>query len=202
MGRHAARGYDIQRHRTLQEPGTFWEYNDVRVNRASLALLRVWREALPGVLKREIMDPIGASDTWQWHGYRTSDVEVEGRTVTSVSGGGHWGGGLWISARDLARFGYLHLRRGRWIERQLLSKRWLDLALTPCDQNPSYGYMWWLNTNRRQWPSAPERSFAALGAGSNVVWVDPEHDLVVVLRWIESAAVDETLRRILAAITG
>ncbi|HEX9704331.1 MAG TPA: serine hydrolase [Gemmatimonadales bacterium] len=187
--------------RTLQAPGTFWEYNDVRVNRASLALLRVWREPLPLVLKREIMDPIGASDTWQWHGYRTSDVDVDGRTVTSVSGGGHWGGGMWISARDLARFGYLHLRRGRWADRQLLSERWLGLALTPCDQNPSYGYMWWLNTGRRQWPSAPEHSFAALGAGSNVVWVDPEHDLVVVLRWIEGSAVDETLRRVLAAIT-
>ena len=186
--------------RTLQPPGTFWEYNDVRVNRASLAVLRVWGEALPVVLKREIMDPIGASDTWEWHGYRNSDVDVSGRRVQSVSGGGHWGGGLWISARDLARFGYLHLRRGRWKDRQLLSERWLEQALAPGDQNPSYGYMWWLNTGRRQWPSVSERSFAALGAGSNVVWVEPEHDLVVVLRWIEGAAVDSVLRRVVGAV--
>ncbi|MEW5919066.1 MAG: serine hydrolase, partial [Gemmatimonadota bacterium] len=52
------------RDRTLKEPGTFWEYNDVRVNRASLAIMRVWGEPLPTVLKREIMDPIGATSTW------------------------------------------------------------------------------------------------------------------------------------------
>lgn len=186
--------------RTLQPPGTFWEYNDVRVNRASLAVLRVWGEALPLVLKREIMDPIGASDTWEWHGYRNSDVEVNGRRVKSVSGGGHWGGGMWISARDLARFGYLYLRRGRWRDRQLLSERWLEQALTPGEQNPNYGYMWWLNTGRRQWPSVAENTYAALGAGNNVVWIDPEHDLVVVLRWIEGSAVDGVLKQVVGAV--
>ncbi|MGH7700678.1 MAG: serine hydrolase domain-containing protein [Gemmatimonadales bacterium] len=186
--------------RALREPGTFWEYNDVRVNRAALALLQVWRRGLPDVVREHVMDPIGASDTWEWHGYRNSRVEVDGRAIESVSGGGHWGGGLWISARDLARFGYLHLRRGRWGDRQLLSERWIDRALSPSEQHPVYGYMWWLNTDRGMWPSAPARSFAALGAGTNVVWVDPDHDLVVVLRWIEGRAVDETLRRVLAAV--
>ncbi len=37
------RGYD----RRLQAPGTFWEYNDVRVNRLALALLRVYQRPLP-----------------------------------------------------------------------------------------------------------------------------------------------------------
>lgn len=49
--------------RTLEQPGTFWEYNDVRVNRLALSLLRVWQRPLPDVLREHLMDPIGASRT-------------------------------------------------------------------------------------------------------------------------------------------
>ena len=98
-------------------------HNDVRVNRLSLSLLRLWKRPLPDVLGEYIMEPIDASDTWQWHGYRNSEVDVEGETILSVSGGGHWGGGVWMSTRGLARFGYLHLRRGKWKDQQLLSEQ-------------------------------------------------------------------------------
>jgi CubicO group peptidase (beta-lactamase class C family) len=182
--------------RDLQAPGTFWEYNDVRVNRTAFSLLQAWREPLPAVLEREVMTPIGASSTWQWHGYENSWVDLDGERVQSVSGGGHWGGGMWISSRDLARFAYLHLRRGRWADRQILSENWVEQIRQPEPLNPSYGYMWWLNTDRLQWPSLPEGSFAALGGGDNVVWIDPATDLVVVVRWIARPAVDEFLARV------
>jgi CubicO group peptidase (beta-lactamase class C family) len=188
------------RDRQLQTPGTFWEYNDVRVNRTALAALRVWQRALPDVLQERVMKPIGATDTWEWHGYHNSDVEVNGELVKSVSGGGHWGGGMWISSRDQARFGYLYLRRGRWEDEQLLPEEWVDATTTPTDIQPTYGYMWWLNTDRELWASAPGSSFAARGGGSNVIWVDPEHDLVVVIRWINGNAVDGVLQRVLAAV--
>ena len=188
------------RDRQLQEPGTFWEYNDVRVNRTALALLRVFNGALPTRLSTEIMEPIGASRSWRWHGYRNSHVELDGREVQSVSGGGHWGGGMWIASRDLARFGYLHLRRGRWRDAQILSERWIELITTPTDIKPEYGYLWWLNTDGLLWPSAPHSSYAARGGGDNVVWVDPEHDLVVVVRWIQRGFMDGVLQRLLASV--
>jgi CubicO group peptidase (beta-lactamase class C family) len=189
------------RERQLQEPGTFWEYNDVRVNRTALALLRVWNEPLPDVLKREIMDPIGATPTWVWHGYRNSYVDLHGRRVQSVSGGGHWGGGLWASTRDHARFGYLHLRRGRWKDRQLLSERWIDLATTPTDIRPTYGYMWWLNSPGGQTHAgATPKSFFARGAGGNTIWIAPELDLVVVTRWLDNPATNEFMRLVKEAV--
>ncbi len=137
---------------------------------------------------------------WQWHGYRNSWVTIDGLKMQSVSGGGHWGGGVWISTRDHALFGYLFLRRGRWQERQIISERWIDLATTPCLVNPAYGYMWWLNTNQQLFPSAPQTSFYALGAGRNLIWVDPDHDLVVVVRWIDPDSCDEFMKRVLAAL--
>jgi CubicO group peptidase (beta-lactamase class C family) len=186
--------------REIHEPGTFYEYNDVRVNLLSWALLQVWRRPLPEVLREHVMDPIGASDTWEWHGYSTSWVEIDGQRMQSVSGGGHFGGGVWINSRDHARFGLLFARRGNWGGNQLLSEAFIDAALTPSACEPIYGYMWWLNPEHKQWSSLPEASYAARGAGSNIIWVDPETRLVVVLRWIEGEAVEECLARVLRAV--
>ncbi|HJU73915.1 MAG TPA: serine hydrolase [Gemmatimonadaceae bacterium] len=189
------------RDRALREPGTFWEYNDVRVNRASLAIMRVWGEALPVVLKREIMDPIGASPTWEWHGYRTSFVDLNGQRVQSVSGGGHWGGGVWASTRDHARFGLLHLRRGKWNGKQLLSEKWIDMATAPTDIRPVYGYMWWLNNDKgTTHAGATPKSFFARGAGGNTIWICPELDLVVVTRWLDTRVTNDFMRMIQAAV--
>lgn len=186
--------------RKLQEPGAFYEYNDVRVNRLSLALLRVWRQPLPDVLKTFIMDPIGASNTWQWHGYRNSYITLDGEKMQSVSGGGHWGGGLFIHSRDHARFGYLMSRRGRWGGRQLLSDRWIDQATTSSTANPGYGYLFWLNSNQVILPSMPKSSFLAIGAGSNIVCMDPVHDIVAVVRWIIRDRIDGFFAQVLAAL--
>ncbi|MPZ99875.1 MAG: serine hydrolase [Dehalococcoidia bacterium] len=169
--------------RRLGAPGTYWEYNDVRVNALGLATLHAWREPLPSVLRREVMDPIGASPAWHWHGYRNAWVDIDGRRICSVPGGAHWGGGMFVSTYDHARFGLLMLRGGVWDGARLLSQSWLKTVTAPCDLNPRYGAMWWLNTGQRAYPAAPESAFAAQGAGGNVVFVDPEHDLVVVTRW-------------------
>jgi CubicO group peptidase (beta-lactamase class C family) len=176
--------------RKLAAPGCFWEYNDVRVNRLALALLRLWRRPLSEVWREFVMEPIGASADWEWHGYRNSWVEIDGRWMQSVSGGGHWGGGVFIHARDQARIGLLLSRRGNWDGRPVLSEAWIERMLAPCPLFSQYGYLLWLNTGRRLYPSASEASFFARGAGGNLTWVDPENDLVAVLRWIDPAAID------------
>jgi CubicO group peptidase (beta-lactamase class C family) len=166
--------------RELQPPGSFYEYNDVRVNRLGLSLLRVFRKLVPEVFRDEVMNLIGASNGWKWVPYHNSYVEIDGRRLASVSGGTRWGGGVWIDSWDMARFGYLWLRGGRWGERQILPAAFVRAALTPSLHGPDYGYLWWLNTGQRNYPGLPKTAYGARGAGSNTITILPEQDLVVV----------------------
>jgi CubicO group peptidase (beta-lactamase class C family) len=186
--------------REIRQPGTYFEYNDVRINRFSLSLLRLWKRPLPEVLRTEIMTPIGASASWKYLPYDNSTVDVDGVPMPSVGGGTRWGGGLWINTLDHARFGLLFLRNGRWNDRQIISEQWVSEATRPQGARKDYGYLWWLNTTAR-WPAAPASSFSAQGAGDNTIWIDREHDLVVVWRWHKGGdAQAEFYRRILASL--
>jgi hypothetical protein len=187
--------------RKRNAPGAVWKYNDVRVNALALAATSVWRRPLPQVLKTYIMDPIGASNTWRWNGYRNSWIVLDGQPVQSVSGGGHWGGGMFINAYDMARFGLLTLHRGNWNGHQLISEQWVQQALTPTPANTGYGYMnWFLNTDHKLLPDAPVTAFVHIGNGTNFIYVDPEHGVVAVVRWIENASMDGMVKKILAAL--
>lgn len=188
--------------RKREKAGTVFVYNDVRVNVLALAALTVWRKPLPQVLKTYIMDPIGASNTWRWNGYRNSWIVLDGQAVQSVSGGGHWGGGMFINAYDMARFGLLTLHKGNWNGKQLISQQWIKQALTPGIANSGYGYMnYFLNTGQKYYPSAPASAFLHVGNGSNIIYVDPEHQLVMVLRWVDSKYIDEIIKKVLEAYT-
>jgi CubicO group peptidase (beta-lactamase class C family) len=171
--------------RKLWEPGTHFKYNDVRVNVMALAALQVWRRSLPDVLREEVMEPIGASSTWRWYGYENSWVDIDGKKVQSVSGGGHWGGGMFINSYDMARFGYLFLRNGKWKDKPIVSEKWIQMARTPGSDNTTYGYAnWYLNTGRKPLPAAPETAVRFVGNGSNIIYIDWDNDIVAVVRWI------------------
>ena len=110
---HEAFGKGERQPRAIQPPGTYWEYNDARINRFSLSLLTVWKKPLPLVIKQEILDPIGAPPTHlavpalrQLRGPHRGPAPTLGERGHALGGGG-----LWISARDEARFGYLLLRQ-------------------------------------------------------------------------------------------
>ena len=186
--------------RPRHAPGTVYRYNDVRTNALALSALNVWRRPLPHVLKENVMDVIGASSTWRWFGYENSWIVLDGLAVQSVTGGGHWGGGLFINAYDMARFGLLTLNRGRWKEKQVLSEAWVAQALTPTPAEPTYGFMnWYVNRGHAFLASAPEAAFGHQGNGTNFIYVDPENDLVAVLRWIDKPQIDGFVQRLLAA---
>jgi CubicO group peptidase (beta-lactamase class C family) len=187
--------------RKRNTPGTTYEYNDTRVNVLALATLNVWRKPLPQVLKENIMDEISASSTWRWYGYDNAWVVLDGNVVQSVSGGGHWGGGMIINAYDLARFGYLTLRNGKWNDKQLISEQWLKWSAAPTTAQIGYGFMnYFLNTDKKYLPSAPSTAFTHIGNGTNMIYVDKENDIVAVVRWIDNASLDGFVNTLLKAI--
>ena len=192
------RGLSIEeiKKQKLLPPGKAYKYNDVRVNLLSYSLLNVLRKPLPVVLKENIMDPIGASTTWRWYGYDNSMVVVDGVNVQSVSGGGHFGGGIFINSEDHARFGLLFLRDGIWEGERLISSEWIKKIRVPSENNPTYGYMWWLNTGDRYWEGLPENIYYGSGFGGNYVIIIPDHDMVVVARWLDSSKVGEFVRKV------
>ena len=96
----------------------------------------------------------------------------------------------YMSARDLARIGLLMQRGGRWRDKQLLPKAWVDFNLTPFAHyqssrvNEVVGGQWWLNRTAdntpRPWPDAPADAFAALGHWGQALYVVPSGNLVIV----------------------
>ncbi len=192
-------GIDVWKNRNLYEPGTHFKYNDVRVNLLAYSLLQVWRKPLPVVLKEKIMDPIEASVTWRWYGYDNSFVNIDGLMMQSVSGGGHFGGGLFISAIDQARFGLLFLRKGKWKNQQLISENWVKSVQQPSFANKSYGFMWWLNADGR-YKDAPKNIYLAEGFGGNFIVIDNEDDLVLVVRWLEPSDLNEFIKLIISSV--
>jgi CubicO group peptidase (beta-lactamase class C family) len=196
--------------RPLQQPGSYWEYNDVRINQLSLALLHLWKRPLPEVFAEYILQPLGAGQGFQWEGYAESWLELPAtpstpaRRVQSVPGGTHWGGGVCISASDQARIGQLLLNGGRWTSagqtRQLLSSEWVQRMCQPCALAPFYGLLTWLNPGRATFPGASAESFFMVGAGGNYVWIEPVHQAVVVVRWIDPAQFNAFVDRVSTAL--
>ena len=183
------------------EPGTVYKYNDTRVNALALAATTVWRKPLPEVLREEVMQPIGASNTWAWTGYKNAWIVLDGKMIQSVSGGGHFGGGMFINAYDMARFGLLTLRNGNWNGKQIISEDWIKKSKTASTTNTGYGFMnYFLNTDKKMYPSAPASSYAFLGNGTNAIYVDKENDIVAVIKWMDDKSVDGFLKLVLTAL--
>lgn len=193
-------GIDEWRNRAVKEPGTNFEYNDVRVNLLAYALLHTSRKPLPVILKTRIMDPIGASTTWRWYGYDNSFVNIDGIMTQSVSGGGHSGAGMFINTWDQARFGLLFLRNGNWSGKQILSKHWVSEVQKSSKAAEDYGYMWWLNRGPRKWEGVSENVYYASGFGGNFIVVDEQHDLLVITRWLEPSKMGEMMKLVTSAL--
>lgn len=183
------------------EPGTVYKYNDTRVNALALAATTVWRKPLPEILREQVMQPIGASNTWAWTGYKNAWIVLDGKMIQSVSGGGHFGGGMFINAYDMARFGLLSLRNGNWNGRQIISEEWIKKSKTASTTNTGYGFMnYFLNTDKKMYPSAPASAYAFLGNGTNAIYVDKENDIVAVIKWMDDKSVDGFLKLVLTAL--
>lgn len=192
---------DQWRSRELNEPGTHFKYNDVRVNVLAYSLLNVFRKPLPKVLKDEIMDPIEASQSWRWFGYENSWTTIDGYKMQSVSGGGHSGGGMFINTEDMARFGLLFMNNGKWKEKNLIPEDLIAQAMQPSETNSNYGYMWWLNSEgNRNMENIDKDIFYAAGFGGNFIIVDQKNNIVIVTRWLEPSKLEQFMNLVYSQI--
>jgi CubicO group peptidase (beta-lactamase class C family) len=189
--------------RPLQAPGSYWEYNDVRINQLALALLHLFGRPLPEVFLEHVLRPLGGGEGFAWRGYEDAWIELPGRgRVQSVPGGTHWGGGVSISAWDQARIGQLLLDGGAHGGRMLVAPTWLERMRSPCPIAPFYGRLLWLNPGGRAFPGASAEAVFMIGAGGHYVWVEPELDAVVVLRWLDPVHAAEAIARLAASLAG
>jgi CubicO group peptidase (beta-lactamase class C family) len=152
------------------EPGTVWDYSDPAIAHLSLIFARAAGEEISAFMQRRVFGPIGVENvSWDSQG---------GSGFIGPHTNAHTG--VHISARDLARFGYLALQHGQWGNEQLISAAWMDLATHSSQSlNPSYGYTWWVNPGKCRWPNLPEDTFALSGYRSNRCYIIPSLDLVV-----------------------
>ena len=187
--------------RPLQAPGTYWEYNDVRINQLALALLHLFQRPLPEVFLGHVLRPLGGGDGFAWEGYDDAWIELPGvGRVQSVPGGTHWGAGVSISARDQARIGQMLLDGGVGGGRQIVPRDWIERMTAPCALAPFYGRLLWLNRNGRAFPGLSTRAAFMVGAGGHYVGVDPERDAVIVLRWLDPAHASTVISKIACAL--
>jgi CubicO group peptidase (beta-lactamase class C family) len=186
--------------RQVQTPGSYWEYNDVRINQLSFALLNLFRRPLPDVFREHITRPCGASDDWSWKGYDTAWTTIDGVRMQSVPGGTHWGGGMSISANDQLRIAEMLVNEGRANGRAVVSAEWVRSMQSPCALAPFYGYLTWLNTGRKMFADLPESSYFAVGAGGAFMWMDPQLQLAAVVRWLNPDAAGAFFAMVLAAV--
>jgi CubicO group peptidase (beta-lactamase class C family) len=167
---HSPNRYGIWADELSAEPGARWEYSDPAFAHLSLSFWRIMKREISDYLKERVFDPIG----------------IENLSWDLLGGSGFIGPhtnpqtGIHISARELARFGYLMLRHGVWNGQQLILGWWIDLATTSSQElNPAYGYTWWVNTAGAHWPGLPTDAFALAGYRSNKCYIIPSLDLVV-----------------------
>ena len=186
--------------RPLGEPGSRFEYNDVRINQLSLALLHLFKRPLPEVFEEFFRKPLGCTGEFQWVGYEQGWTDVNGQRMMSVPGGSHWGGGVSISARDQALIGMMLMGNGNFKGQQILSAKWLDMMQQSCYVASYYGYLIWLNKDGALFKDAPRSSWFALGAGSSVTWVDPKLELVCIMRWIDAPKTNDCIAHIMRAL--
>ena len=105
-----------------------------------------------------------------------------------------------ISSADQALIGQMLLDNGRVGSKQVLSSAWVERMQTPCTITPWYGTLVWLNRLQGVFPSASKASYFCIGAGASVVWIDPDRDMVAVVRWIDGGQIDGFCQRVAQAV--
>jgi len=172
--------------RGSQKPGSYFLYNNWDFNAGGAVFERLTGKDIYDALDQDLARPIGMQDFDRFRQRKSGDPQ---RSV-------HMAYHMWLSTRDMARFGHLMLREGIWDGKQVVPKGWTKritglvtplASLNPIQQREEsyatgtlwgYGFMWWV------WDAPANRgpfsgAYTARGAFGQYITVLPALDLVV-----------------------
>lgn len=173
----------------VYEPGTHWHYSDGGPNWLAECITLQYEQDLQELMFERVFEPLGIDrDDLRWRNNQYRPHEIEGVARRE------FGAGIHANVEALSRFGYLHLRQGRWKDKQILSKEFIRMATSPFDSviglpqwesdshenaPAHYGLLWWNNADGAL-KQVPRDAFWAWGLYDSLVIVIPSLDMVVV----------------------
>jgi len=166
--------------RGSQKHGTYFLYSNWDFNALGTIFEKETGRNIYDALETDLAVPVGMQD------FKRGAQMKSGDLTKSVHPAYH----IWLSTRDMARLGYLMLRRGKWAGKQLVPRDWVKRITRPVihlpDMHPAsmregrvgYGYLWWVFDG--PWARGPYKgAFTGMGAGGQYITVLPQLDLVV-----------------------
>jgi CubicO group peptidase (beta-lactamase class C family) len=145
-------------------PGQEFFYNTGALTLVSAIVRKATGRPLDAFAREVLFEPLGITDV-EW---------------SRVKGDTDAGGGLRWRPRDMAKIGQLVLAGGRWNDRQIVSRDWIETSTAPkikTTDDQYYGYLWWLGRARTN--AGVVNWIGALGRGGQSIRIVPERDLVV-----------------------
>lgn len=158
-------------------PNTFWYYNNWDFNALGTIFENETNLSIFNAFKDYIADPIDMQNY---------DPKTDGKYYNG-SASIHPAYLFEMDAMDMARFGLLYSRKGKWGNKQIIPEEWVKSSLTSysdAGENGGYGYLWWIEKDGKHFSgvNAPEGVVTARGSGGHVIAILPKMDLVVVHR--------------------
>lgn len=140
-----------------ERPGTKFNYSDATVHLLSAILQKATGVSTYEYANTHLFQPMGIEVLWP----------------TDPQGVYYGFGEINMTPRDMAKFGYLYLNKGKWDGKQLVSENWVKESTKrqfETGKGDDYGYLWW----------CPNIGFKATGLGEQVIEVIPMYNSVIV----------------------
>lgn len=148
------------------QPGTHWKYNTSAYSKVIAVLEKITNKKINALTQEWLCSPTGMNNS-KWVNRTHNNYNPYGFST---------------SLRDLGRLGLLTLNLGYWGDKNVISNvGYLKDALQSSQKMVvNYGYLFWLNTEKKFHTQCPESMIAMFGGGDKYVFVFPHENIVVV----------------------